>query len=140
MVLLLLAIAPEALACTCDYSKTGTDARTALRKARAVFVGKVKAVTPARQVEGDFTSPTDSFVQFTVERHWKGVKSHEIAVIADDPRGCAGPRFEVGKSYLVFAYGKRLWTGGCTRSQHLEYAEKDLQFLGQAKFPKPIKP
>jgi hypothetical protein len=44
--------------------------------------------------------------------------------------------FIVGKSYLVYAYGKEVFeTGICTRTRDLDKASDDLKELGEGKEP-----
>jgi hypothetical protein len=48
-----------------------------------------------------------------------------------DMFGC-GPRFEVGRKYLVYAFGKELETAN-TGTRELRYADQDLRAIGPGK-------
>jgi len=107
-------------------------------KARAVFLGEVTKVVPGEERDPIYGGMF-LYVAFRVERFWKGVKGESIEVLAMVPAACGGPTYEVGRSYLVYAYGKELETGGCTRSRRREDAGEDFAFLGKGKVPKPKK-
>jgi hypothetical protein len=68
-----------------------------------------------------------------VEQSWKGVDTDEVSVMIDGSAEC--PHYRVGDKYLVFAglqQGK-LFTGACSRTKKLEYAQNDLHQLGEGK-------
>jgi hypothetical protein len=65
-------------------------------RADAVFVGTVIAREPTG-VRGEHVIV--DVATFRLERSWKGIRDREVRVGSDEP-------FEVGKKYLVFAFGK----------------------------------
>ena len=93
-----------------------------LKKSTAVFSGEVLEIRTGL-----------NFLQarFRVERSWKGVESDEVFVFTDD--SAESPHYKVGEKYLVFAgiRNSKLFTGMCSRTKRLEYAEEDLKQLGE---------
>jgi hypothetical protein len=71
--------------------------------------------------------------RFRVERSWKGVEAEEVFVTTDGH--AESPHYRVGEKYLVFAGSNngKLFTGICSRTKRLEYAEEDLRQLGEGK-------
>ena len=102
----------------------------ALKKSTAVFSGEVLEIRSGV-----------NFLQarFRLERSWKGVESDEVFVFTDG--SAESPHYRVGEKYLVFAgisYDK-LFTGACSRTKRLEYAEEDLKQLGEGNLPRKAK-
>jgi hypothetical protein len=96
----------------------------ALKQSTAVFSGEVLEIRNGR----NFLE-----ARFRVERSWKGVEAEEVSVLVDSTT--ESPHYSVGEKYLVFAGIRdgRLLTGTCSRTKRLEYAERDLQQLGEGK-------
>lgn len=98
--------------------------KVALKRATAVFSGEVLE-----------TKSGVNFLQarFRVERSWKGVEAEEVLVMTDG--SAESTHYRVGEKYLVFAGTRdgKLFTGMCSRTKKLEYAEGDLQQLGEGK-------
>lgn len=99
---------------------------------------------------GEAVERNTSGLRFRVQRLWKGKATDEIifspgtdpAYISGDGReifidSCA-LLFEVGKSYLVYAYGVggELFVSKCSRTQFLSDAGRDISELDRLK-PKP---
>ena len=101
--------------------------KIALKTSTAVFAGEVLETTSGV-----------NFLQarFRVERSWKGVEADEVFVITDG--GAESPHYRVGEKYLVFAGIRdgKFFTGLCSRTKKLEYAESDLQQLGAGQHQK----
>ena len=99
----------------------------ALKTSTAVFSGEVLE-----------TKSGVNFLQarFRVERSWKGVEADEVFVLTDG--GAESPHYRVGEKYLVFAGIRdgKFFTGICSRTKKLEYAQGDLQQLGEGKVQK----
>ena len=95
--------------------------KSVLKKSTAVFSGEVLE-----------TKSGINFLEarFRVERSWKGVEADEVLVITDG--SAESPHYRVGEKYLVFAGLRegKFFTGLCSRTQKLEYAQRDLQQLG----------
>lgn len=102
----------------------------ALKQSTAVFSGEVLE-----------TKSGTNFLEarFRVDRFWKGISSEEVSVSTDAT--AESPHYRVGETYLVFAglqQGK-LFTGICSRTKKLEYAQSDLEQLGEGQRPKNAK-
>ncbi len=92
----------------------------ALKRSTGVFLGEVLQVKNGRNYLE---------ARFRVERSWKGVQTEEVSVLTDGH--VESPRYRVGEKYLVFAGIKdgQLFTGICSRTRKLEYAQDDLKQL-----------
>ena len=102
--------------------------KVALKQSAAVFSGEVLEVKNG----GNYLE-----VRLRVERFWKGVRAEEVSVSFDS--NVESPRYRIGQKYLVFAGRQegKLFTGQCcSRTKLLEYAQGDLQQLGEGKDPK----
>jgi hypothetical protein len=101
--------------------------KDALKRATAVFSGEVLE-----------TKSGVNFLQarFRVERSWKGVEADEVLVITDG--SAESPHYRFGEKYLVFAGIRdgKFFTGMCSRTKKIEYAQGDLQQLGEGKVQK----
>ena len=102
--------------------------KSALKKSTAVFAGEVLEIKKG----GNFTE-----ARFRVERSWKGVELEEVSVFEADSTA-ESPHYRVGERYLVFAgiQDGKLITGNCSRTKKIEYAQGDLQQLGEGRVPK----
>ena len=93
-----------ALGCSCiELPKTST----ALRKAKAVFVGKVVHVAEHSHYPDKWGDDPVSFVRlvtFKVEKSWKGVSRSEVEVWMDMSFHCSNYTFREGDKYLVYAH------------------------------------
>lgn len=100
----------------------------ALNSSQAVFAGEVVEV---KTVDGV------SEARFRVEQIWKGVETEEIAVL-ENSDFAESPHYQKGESYLVFASMRdgKLFTGMCSRTKTIKYAQGDLQQLGEGRKPK----
>jgi hypothetical protein len=133
-VVALLALAQaDSLACTCSLPFPKLSLRKQVMKARnesrVVFSGKVLEITENPQTY----SVT---VKLKVERVWKGSLPEEISIVTGRGGGDCGYRFELGESYLVYAYSSNessLGTNICQRTSKLLGAANDLKILGKGK-------
>ena len=130
---LLLLAEVEDFACTCalPFPKPPLQkqVRVALNESRAVFSGKVLEVTEDPQTP-------HVTVRLSVERVWKGSPREEVRILTGRGGGDCGYQFEVGQSYLVYAYRWRegeLGTNICQRTAKLSEASGDLRVLGRSK-------
>jgi hypothetical protein len=98
-----------------------------LKQSAAVFSGEVLEVKNG----GNYLE-----VRLRVQRFWKGVEAEEVSLLTDST--VESPRYRIGQEYLVFAGRQegKLFTGQCSRTKLLEYAQGDLQQLGEGKEPK----
>ena len=96
----------------------------ALKNSTAVFSGEVLEIRSGV-----------NFLQarFRVERSWKGVEAEQVSVLTENT--AESTHYRVGEKYLVFAGIRdgKLFTGNCSRTKRLEYAEEDLKQLGEGK-------
>jgi hypothetical protein len=104
--------------------------KNAYTNSKAVFVGEVLRVTEENGVK-TFT--------FRVKKNWKGAKSKEIEVKAQETMRYQA-WFKVGEKYLVYASGsdtdeesEKLWERRCSRTKRLADASEDIKELGEAK-------
>jgi hypothetical protein len=98
--------------------------KVALKQSAAVFSGEVLELKRG----GNYIE-----ARLRVERSWKGIDAEEVSVLADST--VESPHYRVGQRYLVFAGTRegKLFTGNCSRTKELEYAQGDLQQLGEGK-------
>jgi hypothetical protein len=98
--------------------------KVALKQSAAVFSGEVLEIKNG----GNYME-----VRIRVERSWKGVATEEVSVLTDSTT--ESPHYHVGDKYLVFAGIRdgKLFTGNCSRTKKLEYAQEDLQQLQEGK-------
>jgi hypothetical protein len=107
-------------AMACDCARPGSP-REELQRVDAVFSGEVSSVTREK-------------IEFKVEKFWKGPRAKSIS-IEYEQSDCAYV-FAVGKKYLVYAYGKGIFsTSICTRTKELDKASDDLKEIGEGKEP-----
>jgi len=107
----------------------------------AVFSGTVlEIVEPERGAVRSSADPV--YVRFEVDTVWKGgEETQRIVKTAKSGESCGYDAFELGRAYVVFAYGSqdRLETGLCTRTAPLEEAAETLKGLGTGAAPtKPV--
>lgn len=130
--LLILAFgANTALGCSCDLplmnksiKQQVADART---KSTAVFVGKVLTV----ELPGNSLS---TIVTFEVQSVWRGPRTGKLTISTGRGGGDCGYIFEVGATYLVYAYGDgktHLSTNICQRTAAYQNDLIDLKYLGK---------
>ncbi len=120
-------------ACSCIGS--GAPCQT-FWNTEAVFSGEVKAITDFPvQFEGGGSAFVyqQKLVQFAVGEQFRGVSEDAVEVITGQGGGDCGFHFEVGQSYLVYAYKNqatgKLGTGICTRTQLLSKAAEDIEYF-----------
>lgn len=118
--LVLLLVNYRALACECVI----VDFDSAVKKADAVFLGKVVSIDPA--------TPSQAYAisSFQVEKSWKGVRGHK-AHIKSGLSMCSY-NFTVGKTYLVYSSEQApTYTNGCSRTRLESDAQEDMVKLGK---------
>ena len=96
--------------------------KVALKQSAAVFSGEVLEIRNG----GNYPE-----VRLRVARSWKGVEGEEVSLLTDSTT--ESPHYRIGQKYLVFADKRdgKLFTGNCSRTKKLEYAQGDLQQLGE---------
>ena len=70
-------------------------------------------------------------VTFQIIDVWKGEDSEEITVLTETYSDACGYNFQINNEYLVYAYNYTwgIYTNICTRTNLLEYASEDLDYL-----------
>ena len=100
------------------------------REAKAVFVGKVVTVE----------SPPNAhyrMVTLEIQSGWKGPSTDRLVIMTGQGGGDCGYAFEVGETYLVYAYQYNksyLGTNICQRTKPVGGASSDLEYLGKPRF------
>jgi hypothetical protein len=125
-------------ACTCEYSggRQSMSERVASARERSigVFVGTVT---------GEVSSSESSYFtryKFRVIRAWKGVESEEVTVSTGTSGTLCGFSFELGGTYLVYAFGTTatgMGTNRCQRTTPFSENTEDLKYLGEPKYTWP---
>jgi len=131
----------DALACSCGRSSV----EDAFLQADAVFMGEVIHVRKnvgsigrwfyqlkLRLKGGAFDDSVYSMsVTLSVSKHWKGPSVTSVVVQTPDAKvSCiCGYDFEVGKSYVVYAYGSPLHTSICSRTKPSSEAASEIPLL-----------
>ena len=118
--------------CRLFKSSLSQQVKQARKEARAVFSGKVLEIIVKPQIY-------HVEVKVKVESSWEESLPEEVTVFTGRGGGDCGFHFEVGESYLVFAYGSgngSLWTNICQRTAGISGAKLDLKILGRGKLPR----
>ena len=104
-----------ASACLCAEQGSLADE---YRQSRAVFVGRIVSIELATtSLNGDRAE--NMIATFEIERRWKGpaVRRLRVQTCGTQMMICTcGADFQLGQRYVVFANGKRLETGSCSRT------------------------
>jgi|GEM_PF-3160737 len=144
-----------ASACGDTIDSLANKLASAVKKADAVFIGKVERFDFINDVPNEFletrresipglTWETKTAV-FSVDRYWKGVDDPEISLVTDETRNSDGTgsasgddyHFEEGKTYLVFAWkiNGYLKTSDCSFTRRDDQIEGILPLLGEGNQP-----
>ena len=133
IIALLLISQIEVSACSCPDDPDLTieqKVKLNLTNAKTVFSGEVIEVVKK-------FSGLDAFVKIKVEELWKGYLPKEVVIDTELANGATcGYDFEVGKKFLVFAYGlnnSNLTTKACDLNRRIEKATEELKILGKGK-------
>jgi len=64
---------------------------------------------------------------------WKGDVLDEIIILTETSSDACGYNFQINNEYLIYAYSYNsgIYTNICTRTNLLEYADEDLDYLNQ---------
>ena len=111
------------LPCDCDLTPTPENG---FEMADVVFSGQVI------QIVEDWDNYFNE-VSISVSYLWKGEIANEVLILTGIDDGLCGYSFEIGLDYLIYGYysGNEIWTDICTRTNLLEYANEDLDYLNQ---------
>ena len=125
---LVLISAQSAVACDCAPPPPPKEA---LKKAQAVFLGKVIKVEKVEKSRG-FRVVKATFEAST---NYKGVKTKQVEVWTSASGASCGYGFVKGSSHLVYCYHegedkKTLWTDICTRTRPKKDAAADIAAIG----------
>src|SRR5262245_4866824 len=122
----------DARGCSCALPPTFAEA---FQGSDAIFLGEVTAVESA----GPEYYPGMVWVQFRVDRSWKGDPSATTRLLTSASSASCGFPFAVGSRYLVYAFrgewtpGPALWTHMCWRTHAYSTGDADLVLLGRAR-------
>jgi hypothetical protein len=125
-------------ACDCSFEQ---DPIRALNEAGAVFSGRVVQVgedVKWNALKGEVYEWRNA-ARISVEQSWKGISQTEVIVMTSS--GGCGFEFNVGESYIVYAYkddrtGDTEWhTSLCSKTSQLSSAADTVQKLGEGKKP-----
>ena len=117
--------------CECDAPAKPTVAR---ETADLVFFGRASFVGEA--VADESGSPIEEFMEFSVEGVWKGPAQKRLRVYTKTAEPHCAFDFEVGRSYLVYAfrdpapYSNHFRSSACSRTRRSSHALPDLAILG----------
>ena len=134
LVLALLSLSKNALACVCDLTRPPCEAYW---QAEAVFIG-----TPKELYWIEFEDKLPELVikrkqpvfHFSVDQAFRGVNGTQVAALTGIGGGDCGYGFKIGEQYLVYAYrdGQKkemLATSICTRTRSVRNAGEDLEYI-----------
>jgi hypothetical protein len=132
----LVALLPEcASACTCAWPPGIPEqerAERALDRATAVFSGEVVNIKGSLVPErpGHTVYIRVDTVSFRVSEVWKGPEQETLEVSTPSQGPACGYPFSEGRTYLVYAEGKRMEVSACGETTLLSEASADLEVLG----------
>ena len=126
----LIASAEKFYACSCEFDSEPAkkQIQNSYIGADAVFSGKVVEIKESPMNSRDF------IIKFKVAKSWKGESSQEITISTAKESAMCGFNFEIGKIYLVYAFGKsgNFSTTNCTRTANLG-KKSDAKYLDKLK-------
>lgn len=121
-------IGEEVRGCTCVESNVPVC--SAYWRADAVFAGQLVEITPVEKKSHN-QLPT-VMLHFIVEQPFRGVEGNRVDVETLHGTSC-DMTFEKGERYLIYASREKdtnqLFAGPCTRTENLEFADEDLNYL-----------
>ncbi len=128
----LVFISPRAaLACSCQLSPKPlkTQVKQAFGASAAIFSGEVLDISRDPNSEGRL------LVKIKVTENWKGKTAAEVLISTEEQSSMCGYTFEVGNTYLIYAYGSNaagLSTTNCSRTAR-RADNQDIAFLKKLK-------
>ncbi|WNR44156.1 hypothetical protein [Paenibacillus roseipurpureus] len=123
-------------ACSCALQP---DPMKALEQSKVVFSGKVLEIQDKTlNIEG--IMDRKRAVLFDVEQTWKGISQSQAIVLTNLGGGSCGYDFQVGETYLVYAFSythqpTMLETGICSLTKELSAADPDIAKIGAGTSP-----
>ena len=127
--LLVLALLTTGHACTCTEDPSPSEAFAA---SDVVFTGRVASI---ELIDPYGQGWYEKIVSLEKLDCWKGVLEDTVVVRTGFDEGVCGYEFQVAEEYLVYAVyapsAQDLYTGICTRTQALAWADADLDALGE---------
>jgi hypothetical protein len=127
-ILLIAWSATESFACSCN--RTPNPPCRFYWQTPVIFEGTViKFVS----IENNPNGFENRKAKFRVESPYKGIGKKEIEIYTGDGGSDCGFPFQVGKRYLVYAYGENsyLSTNYCGRTRAIENAKEDFDYFAQ---------
>lgn len=131
-----LVLPSKSYACSCALQ---TDPIKAVEQSKAVFSGKVLAIEP-KVLDINGILDHKIAVHFEVEATWKGMNETQAIVLTNLGEPSCGYTFQLGETYLVFAYDydfkeNMLQTSSCSLTKKLTDATSELSKMGQGADP-----
>jgi len=123
-------VTANGIACNCA---TKPSPEGALRNAAIVFSGRVvMGRVVKRRLDGKAEESEMREFLFEVTKIWKGPVPRRVFVLTAMNLAACGFDFDLGESYLVYAYGEptQFGTNHCTRTCHEAAAGDDMKQLG----------
>ena len=96
-----------------------------------VFNGRVIEIKQFTSDEESTRGWRQKLVRFTVNQAFRGISETTAEVVTGSGGGDCGYDFKLNESYLVYAdnFKDKLYTGICTRTQHILKAAEDLEYI-----------
>ena len=130
LAVLMVASAERSYACSCVFSPEPLKKQVqgAFSSSDAVFSGEVI------EIKASPTNEYDVLVKLKINYVWKGESTREITIKTAKDSAMCGYNFEVGKKYLVYAYGLKdaLSTSNCSRTSTFS-PQGDVKYLDKLK-------
>jgi hypothetical protein len=127
LVIFLFASAENSFACSCLISSKSVkkQVKKAYKDSNAIFSGEVIEIR-------DDVEEGMILVKLKVAEFWKGDLQEEITITTYRESTMCGFIFEVGKKYLVYAYGLKdnFTTNNCSRTTSFS-DNKDVKYLAK---------
>ena len=151
-VVFFLSTASSAYACVC----AGTTVQRSFREATAIFTGKYLRSEYRKGIKSHFEEMNAGYTGEKLEYEvlvyifesdvwWKGPGTREVVLMTDETRRSDGSGsvsdcglgFEMGRDYLIYAYGEgdEFGTGACSLTKRRSRAAKDINTLNKLARP-----
>ena len=133
----------SAIACTCqsdllfdedqENETTEEKVKEEFDTASTIFSGKVLSIKNNR-TKSNPAGDGRNLITFEVENTWKNKPAKRVTLSTGRGGADCGYKFEVGKKYLVYAYGEKdLGTSRCSRTRMFSKALEDIEVLDRLK-------
>jgi hypothetical protein len=135
LTLFLLASAEKSFACSCPRSlePEKKQVQQAYTDSTAIFSGEVFEISESSADKNSL------LVKFKVAKLWKSELNREVTITTAKESAMCGYRFEIGKTYLVYANGLKdsLMVSNCSRTTNMSN-KYDVKYLAKFKRQKRV--